>query len=84
MRTFSPLRWLQTSVALAAAIGIVGIATAQTKVVIGTGKDPNLGAPLIVAQEQGFFRDAGLDVELKFFPTLHDVILRNISRDLVE
>lgn len=74
MRTFSPLRWLQTSVTLAAAIGIAGIAAAQTKVVIGTGKDPNLGAPLIVAQEQGFFRDAGLDVELKFFPSGGDLM----------
>jgi ABC-type nitrate/sulfonate/bicarbonate transport system substrate-binding protein len=47
---------------------------AQTKVTIGTGKDPNLGAPLIVAQEKGFFREAGLDVDLRYFPTGGDTI----------
>jgi NitT/TauT family transport system substrate-binding protein len=47
---------------------------AQTKIIIGTGKDPNLGAPLILAQEKGFFREAGVDVELKFFPTGGDTI----------
>lgn len=47
---------------------------AQTKVIIGTGKDPNLGAPLIVAVEKGYFRDAKLDVDLKYFPTGGDTI----------
>lgn len=49
-------------------------ALAQTKVIIGTGRDPNLGAPLIVAQDRGFFRDAGVEVELRFFPTGGDTI----------
>jgi ABC-type nitrate/sulfonate/bicarbonate transport system substrate-binding protein len=51
-----------------------GSSLAQTRVIIGTGKDPNLGAPLIVAQEKGYFRDAGVDVELRYFPTGGDTI----------
>jgi ABC-type nitrate/sulfonate/bicarbonate transport system substrate-binding protein len=47
---------------------------AQTKVVIGTGRDPNLGAPLIVADRQGYFKAAGVDVELRYFPTGGDTI----------
>lgn len=74
MRTFGPHRWIRIGVALAAAIGISGVAAAQTKVVIGTGKDPNLGAPLMIAQQQGYFRDAGLDVDLKFFPSGGDLM----------
>jgi ABC-type nitrate/sulfonate/bicarbonate transport system substrate-binding protein len=60
--------------ATAIVIASPGPAFAQTKVIIGTGKDPNLGAPLIVAQEKGFFREAGVDVELKYFPTGGDTI----------
>lgn len=63
-----------TALAIATIIAWHGSPFAQTKVIIGTGKDPNLGAPLIIAQEKGFFRAAGVDVELKFFPTGGDTI----------
>ncbi|MCC6534423.1 MAG: ABC transporter substrate-binding protein [Burkholderiales bacterium] len=55
-------------------IAALSPAWAQTKVIIGTGKDPNLGAPFIIAQEKGYFRDAKVDVELKYFPTGGDTI----------
>jgi len=49
-------------------------ATGQTKVVIGTAKDPNLGSQIIVARDKGFFREQGLDAEIKFFPTGGDLM----------
>lgn len=49
-------------------------AWAQTKVSIGTAKDTNLASPLIIAREKGYFRDAKLDVDLKYFPSGGDVI----------
>jgi len=57
------------------ALAMTGTAVAQSmKVTIGTGRDPNLGAPLMVAADRGFFKDAGLDVDLKFFPTGGDLM----------
>lgn len=52
----------------------VGLGQAQTKVVIGTAKDPNLGSQIIVAREKGFFKEQGLDAEIKFFPTGGDLM----------
>lgn len=68
------IRPVLVAAAIAIAVASPEPSFAQTKVVIGTGKDPNLGAPLIVAREKGFFREAGLDVELKYFPTGGDTI----------
>ena len=51
-----------------------GTSLAQTKVTIGTAKDPNLGAQLIIARERGFFRDAGLDADIKYFPSGGDLM----------
>ena len=48
--------------------------SAQTKVSIGTAKDTNLASPLVIAREKGYFRDAKLDVDLKYFPSGGDVI----------
>ncbi|MPZ45519.1 MAG: hypothetical protein GEV05_19440 [Betaproteobacteria bacterium] len=67
-------RGLSAAILLVAISGWETPTFAQTKVVIGTGKDPNLGAPLIIAQEKGYFRDAKVDVELKYFPTGGDTI----------
>lgn len=71
---FSCIRLIASGLGLSL-IGAVlaGPALAQ-KVVIGTGKDPNLGAPFIVAQEKGYFRDAKVDVDLRYFPTGGDTI----------
>jgi NitT/TauT family transport system substrate-binding protein len=49
-------------------------AVAQTKVVLGTAKDPNLGSQLVIAREKGYFKEAGLDAEIKFFPSGGDLV----------
>jgi len=69
----STIRKIGAALAFAMLVASQG-SFAQTKVIIGTGKDPNLGAPLIVAQEKGFFREAGLEVDLRYFPTGGDTI----------
>ena len=49
-------------------------AAAQTALNIGTGKDPNLAAQIVVARDKGYFKDAGLAVDIKFFPSAGDVM----------
>lgn len=44
------------------------------KVIVGTAKDPNLAAPLIVAVKKGFLTQQGLDAEIKYFPTGGDLV----------
>jgi aliphatic sulfonates family ABC transporter substrate-binding protein len=57
------------------ALAVTGTAVAQSlKVTLGTGRDPNLGAPIMVAADRGFFKDAGVEVDLKFFPTGGDLM----------
>lgn len=43
------------------------------RVNIGTARDPNLGALIIVTKERGLFEEAGLDVEVSFFPSGGDL-----------
>lgn len=62
------------ALAISALIAGQGPSFAQTKVIIGTAKDPNLGAQLIIARDKGYFREAGLDAELKFFPSGGDLM----------
>lgn len=47
---------------------------AQTAVTIGAGKDPNLAAQIVIARDKGFFKEAGLDAEVKFFPSAGDLM----------
>lgn len=47
---------------------------AQTKVAIGTAKDPNLAAQLTIARDLGYFKDAGLDVTISDFPSGGDMM----------
>jgi len=49
-------------------------AEAQTKVAIGTARDPNLGAQIVIAREKGFFREVGLDADIKYFPSGGDLM----------
>lgn len=49
-------------------------AQAQTDVTIGTAKDPNLAAQIIIADEKGFFEEAGLNADIKFFPSGGDLM----------
>jgi NitT/TauT family transport system substrate-binding protein len=47
---------------------------AQAKLALGTAKDPNLAAQIAVASAKGFFRDAGVDVDVKYFPSGGDLM----------
>lgn len=49
-------------------------AAAQTAVSIGTAKDPNLAAQIVIAREKGFFKDAGLDATVNYFPSGGDLM----------
>src|SRR5688500_10131558 len=51
-----------------------GTSLAQIKVSIGTAKDPNLGSQLVIARERGFFREAGVDADIKYFPSGGDLM----------
>ena len=55
-------------------IGLLAPVHAQTKVTIGTARDPNLGAQIVIARDKGFFRDAGLDADIKYFPSGGDLM----------
>ena len=55
------------------------VVAAQTAVSIGAGKDPNLAAQIVIAREKGFFKAAGLEVEVKYFPSGGDLITAMIG-----
>src|SRR5688572_13089043 len=59
--------------ALTAALAGGSAAIAQTKVTLGTAKDPNLGSQIVIARERGFFKEAGIDAEIKLFPSGGDL-----------
>lgn len=52
----------------------VAPASAQTAVAIGTAKDPNLAAQIVIAREKGFFKAAGLDATVSYFPSGGDLM----------
>src|SRR4051812_1500375 len=39
-------------------------------------------APVFIAQDKGYFREAGLDVELKFFDAAHPIAVATTSGDI--
>lgn len=49
-------------------------AAAPTPLLIGTSRDPNNGALVILATRLGYFQDNGLDVSIKYFPTAGDLV----------
>lgn len=59
---------------LAAGLTQTTQASALTSLPIGTSRDPNNGALLIVAKGKNYFRDNGLDVSLKYFPSAGDLV----------
>lgn len=63
-----------TVAALAALTIAPSQAEAQTKLTIGTAKDPNLSAQIVIAREKGFFEEAGLDAEISYFPSGGDLM----------
>jgi ABC-type nitrate/sulfonate/bicarbonate transport system substrate-binding protein len=62
------------SFVLMAGLAMVGSAFAQTKVSIGTAKDPNLAAQIVIARDKGFFKEAGLDAAVNEFPSGGDLM----------
>ena len=58
------------ALASALPLGVLG----QTKIALGTAKDPNLAAQIAIASAKGFFRDAGVDVDVKYFPSGGDLM----------
>lgn len=57
-------------------------ATAQTAISIGTAKDPNLGSQIVIARDKGFFKDAGLDVTINYFPSGGDLMAAMVGRSV--
>jgi ABC-type nitrate/sulfonate/bicarbonate transport system substrate-binding protein len=49
-------------------------AGAQTAVSIGTAKDPNLASQIVIAREKDFFKKAGIDVNVNYFPSGGDLM----------
>ncbi|MBI4183679.1 MAG: ABC transporter substrate-binding protein [Proteobacteria bacterium] len=72
-------RWsvaVGAAVAAGAALWLTALpagALETTNVVLGTAKDPNLGAEMVIAREKGYFRAVGLNVEVKYFPSGGDL-----------
>ncbi len=54
----------------------------QTKVTIHSGRDYQMAAQLVVAEEKGYFDEAGLDVELTWYQTASDIPTAMISGDI--
>jgi ABC-type nitrate/sulfonate/bicarbonate transport system substrate-binding protein len=66
--------FVAASAGLVAGLGAGRTASALTSLPIGTSRDPNNGALLIVAKGKNYFRDNGLDVSLKYFPSAGDLV----------
>src|ERR1700733_8191996 len=74
--------------ALLAAAGLLGIAAAgparaeePLKAKIGVLRLSS-SAPVFIAQDKGYFRDAGLDIELKFFDAAQPIAVATTSGDV--
>jgi ABC-type nitrate/sulfonate/bicarbonate transport system substrate-binding protein len=68
-------RWTAVAAtAVAVAVLMATPASAQIKVTIGTAKDPNLGAQIAIARDKGYFKEAGLDAEVRYFPSGGDLV----------
>lgn len=71
---FSHVRRIVLCLMVGVAAGAPSVSLAQTKVTIGTAKDPNLGSQILIAGARGFFRDEGIEADIKFFPTGGDLL----------
>ena len=64
------------------ALTVTAVARAEdTKVKVGVLRLSS-SAPVFIAQDKGYFRDAGLDVELKFFDAAQPVAVAVVSGDI--
>jgi ABC-type nitrate/sulfonate/bicarbonate transport system substrate-binding protein len=59
---------------LAALVAFAMPSYAQTPVTIGTAKDPNLAAEIVIARDKGFFKAEGLDATVAYFPSGGDLM----------
>src|SRR6059036_228999 len=67
-----PLRWVGALSGLLAAVGLAhGLAAAQglerKSLDVHTARDAQLASQLVIADKKGFFREQGLDVQIKYF-----------------
>ncbi|SHN76405.1 NitT/TauT family transport system substrate-binding protein [Bradyrhizobium erythrophlei] len=65
-------------------LSLTAVATAradETKIKLGVLRLSS-SAPVFIAQDKGYFRDAGLDVELKFFDAAQPVAVAVVSGDI--
>lgn len=65
-RVRTALSW-RTVAALFALLCAPGLALAQTRIVVGSASNSELGSPIHLAQQRGWFREAGLAVEILDF-----------------
>jgi NitT/TauT family transport system substrate-binding protein len=75
-----PVLRLLGATAIAAGLGVTA-ARAAEKLNVGVLKLVSSG-PVFMAQELGYFREAGLDVELKFFEAAQPVAVATVSGDV--
>lgn len=57
-------------------------AGAQIAVSIGTAKDTNLASQIVIARENGYFKEAGLDANVNYFPSGGDLMAAVIGRSV--
>jgi NitT/TauT family transport system substrate-binding protein len=69
------------SLAAILAVNLGGAALAQSKIRVGVLKLASSG-PVFIAQEKGFFKAAGVEVDLKFFEAAQPVAVAIVSGDL--
>ena len=76
-------RFVRLALAGVLAIGLSGVARADDvlKARIGVLRLSS-SAPVFIAQDKGYFREAGLDVELKFFDAAQPIAVATTSGDV--
>jgi NitT/TauT family transport system substrate-binding protein len=75
--------WTRLAVAGLLAVGVAGIAHADDalKAKVGVLRLSS-SAPVFIAQDKGYFRDAGLDIDLKFFDAAQPIAVATTSGDV--
>jgi NitT/TauT family transport system substrate-binding protein len=76
-------RWARVALAglLALSAGVAARAEEPLKTKVGVLRLQS-SAPVFIAQEKGYFREAGLDVELKFFDAAQPIAVATTSGDV--
>src|SRR2546428_10154919 len=61
-------RWLGALVGLVAVVGLAHAQAPERKSLeVHTARDAQLASQLVIAEKKGFFRDQGLEVQVKYF-----------------